>query len=257
MLGQPRIGRRRVFLFLVCVGALAMTIIVSCAVFVTASRCRLASVKRRTRDVQEHVFQELLRDLRARRADTVGLHGDTFDGIDEKLHRLTSIPHIKTIVLENTDVTDDGLNDLSAFTRLETLAFLGASVGDGGIQHLEGNTSLTNLSLVETAVTPKGLVVLRSLQNLRFLCFYREVNGSLDARVLGDSILCAIMELRQLRELEIGGDWLTDDMMLRLNKALPGVRIRPEKVPGTVVSAPESFPHVATGQALPSRDSGR
>lgn len=93
---------------------------------------------------------------------------------DSDLARLTGLPHLEWLSLENTDVTDAGLEQVGKITSLKYL-FLNnnRSLTDAGLAHLKGLSNLETLSLDDTQITDDGLHHLNSLDCLSCLSIFR------------------------------------------------------------------------------------
>jgi internalin A len=76
---------------------------------------------------------------------------------DADLAHVANITELKSLVLENTQVTDAGLVHLAGLTKLKTLDLDGTQVTDAGLVHLGGLTKLERLELSRTRVTDEGV----------------------------------------------------------------------------------------------------
>jgi hypothetical protein len=76
---------------------------------------------------------------------------------DADLAHVANMTELKSLVLENTQVTDAGLVHLAGLTKLKTLDLDGTLVTDAGLVLLGGLTILERLELSRTRVTDEGV----------------------------------------------------------------------------------------------------
>jgi hypothetical protein len=87
------------------------------------------------------------------------------------LQRLPDLPHVRALVLNDTDVTDAGLQGLGELAGLESVTIgVGRQISNAGLAHLNRLQSLKELTLVGTHVTDEGLKEVAGLSGLRQLC---------------------------------------------------------------------------------------
>lgn len=88
---------------------------------------------------------------------------------DEWMDRLSGLPHLRTLDLENTDLKGPGLRPVGALTSLESLNLTLCPVADEPLAALSGLTRLKVLGLASTKVTGTALQSLQGLQKLENL----------------------------------------------------------------------------------------
>jgi hypothetical protein len=179
----------------------------------------------RLQRTMDQAFDVVLAGVRDGHHQQVRLDADFGVGTDRKMQRLAGIPHIKTISLELTDVTDEGIRHIASLPNLETLAVFGGNITDKGLGYLAGKPSIQNIVLDQTVVTEAGVAVLKTVPNLRFLIYYQEVVGPIPSG-FEQRMVNAMKQLGQLEALQVGGNWISDDMIRDLQASLPNVRVR-------------------------------
>jgi hypothetical protein len=111
--------------------------------------------------------------------------------------------------------------DWRPLARLQGLKYLVApvpSLDDAALAEIAGITSLDTLQINETAVTGKGLAVLKPLKALT------RINVAA-CRNVDDTAIPTLKELKGLKELTIRGSAITADGAADLKKALPGCNV--------------------------------
>jgi hypothetical protein len=193
-------------------------------------RARFKEIEDRTRRIQDESFKSILDGLKGGRLHSFEASYDDFDHLGEKLEQVGRLHGVESIVLEGTDVTDMGVKSISTLPNLDTFAVLGGAVSDSGMECLRGNKSIQDLMLCSTNVTGQGLRVVETLPNLRIFTFEkrqttaRDVVGPHSAPYV-NSLISALKELRQLKTLEVGGEWVTGEVVDDLQKSLPNTKI--------------------------------
>ncbi len=87
------------------------------------------------------------------------------------LKHLPDLGQVRSLVLNDTDVTDTGLRSLTELTGLETLTVgVGRRVTNAGLVHLVKLKNLKELALVSTRVTDEGMEQVADIGGLRQLC---------------------------------------------------------------------------------------
>jgi len=165
----------------------------------------------RQRELAETRFQEVLDRLRAG-CPYFGLSMDDCPGADEKLRRACEVRGLTHINLELTDVSDMGLGCVANLPNLQVLVLSQGHVTDQGIKNLVNMRSLQTLVLDRTMVTADGLLALRTLSHLRYLLYDVDIPDPTD-RCAVETIVAALKELRGLQKLEIGGNWVSDEIV--------------------------------------------
>jgi internalin A len=98
--------------------------------------------------------------------DYVGTHF-----ADTHVTVLQAIPHVRQLILADTNITDAGIAEIAKFKNLaalEQLNLSNAGITDAAIVHLLALKNLKVLNLAGTKVTPAGILKLRrALPGLR------------------------------------------------------------------------------------------
>jgi hypothetical protein len=187
-------------------------------------RAREKEIADRSRQIRDEMFRDELDGLKGGQLDDFRTCGDDYDHLDEKLEQIGAIRGVKTIVLEDTDVTDRGIKRISSLPDLRTLAVIGGAVSDDGLECLRGKKSIRDLMLRGTTVTGKGLIAVQTLPCLRIFTFEQEPVEPFSAAHV-DSLVSALKGLRQVKTLEVGGPWVTDEVVDTLRKSLPNTKV--------------------------------
>ncbi len=125
---------------------------------------------------------------------------------DVLVKRLAGMPEVRTLTFETTDLTDTGVESIASLPNLEKLTILGGAVGDNGLKRLTQVDSLKTLHLINLDLTDDGLAALPSLTNLEALTVYYYNSSNTK---LTDAAIRHLMELRQLKKLNVGRGWLS------------------------------------------------
>ena len=125
---------------------------------------------------------------------------------DVLVKRLAGMPEVQSLSFETTDLTDTGVESIASLPNLEKLTVLDGAVGDNGLKRLSQVDSLKTLHLINLDLTDDGLAALQSLTNLETLTVYC-YNSS--KTKLTDAAIRHLMELRQLKKLNVGRGWLS------------------------------------------------
>ncbi|WP_406699508.1 hypothetical protein V5E97_11650 [Singulisphaera sp. Ch08] len=160
---------------------------------------------------------------------------------DALMAHIGRLRRLRTLRLDNTQVTEDGLIHLKGLTGLDSLSLAYTRIDDRGLVHLKGLTSLDSLSLAHTRIDDRGLTHLKGLTGLRSLSLDNTrvsdrglthlmgLTGlqtlSLDNTRVSDRGLVHLEELNWLGSLYINNTNLTDDGVGELKWALPRVQI--------------------------------
>jgi hypothetical protein len=159
---------------------------------------------------------------------------------DKILKRVRQLAHVRSIVLNETDVTDRGLSGLAELTGLEALRIgVGRQITDAGLAELARLQDLKELALVGTRVTDEGMKHVAALRGLRQLSVsdvsdagfhqLRQLAGLEQLELLRADITPAGVEdlqaLRQLRSLALIGCHLSDANLDELRRGLPDCRM--------------------------------
>lgn len=181
-------------------------------------------------------FLGTLKSLRTLDLDSTEVTAPAYQGID-RLHELSlaftkvddkgltalgRMPHLKSLVIYNTDVTDAGLKWLTQCPKLEDLnAGSVDQIGSEGIAAIAQLSSLRSLRLHRNDLSKANLAPLANLKKLETLILS-------DTR-LTDAHLRQLHGLKQLKSLDLWGMRLDQDAMKALRAALPNCEIKPGK----------------------------
>ena len=86
--------------------------------------------------------------------------------LKDMVNHLAKLPNLKTLYLDDNEITDSGLQALAGHTNLSILWLSGTAVTDAGLVALT-DIKLENVMLNNTAVTDAGLLTLASIPSLR------------------------------------------------------------------------------------------
>jgi hypothetical protein len=136
---------------------------------------------------------------------------------DEGAEHLADLAALRSLDLDGTRVTDEGVKKLRGLTALETLSLSGARCTPAVIEHLAGMTDLRHLE-VSRLLTDENVKHLRRMTDLRHLA---AGDGP-----LSDEGLARLHGLKELEFLSLGRGRYTRLGLLRIQKALPAVRLR-------------------------------
>ncbi len=114
---------------------------------------------------------------------------------DADMERLKGMTQLRSLKLDNTNVTDAGLKHVAGLTQLQTLTLPRTKVTGASLQYLKGLTQLQDLNLVLPEVTDAALVHIKGLTQLRSL--------NLSSTEVTDAGLMHIKGLTQLRSLDL------------------------------------------------------
>ncbi|MHC4725106.1 MAG: M56 family metallopeptidase, partial [Planctomycetota bacterium] len=106
----------------------------------------------------------------------------------------------------NQNITDEGLSHLKEIKSLKKLDVGNATITDAGLTHLSDMKSLEHLELLPHGITDKGLIHLSELSKLKYL----KVGCSSPGSPITDAGLQVLSGLKDLEELMIGGEGITD-----------------------------------------------
>jgi hypothetical protein len=127
---------------------------------------------------------------------------------DGHVQILKQFPHLKTLTLEELNVTDQGLIELGKLTQLIKLNLFGTEVTDAGMNHIGKLTELRTLQLGKTRITDAGLKELRGLTALKTLGLWK--TG------ITDQGLKEIGEFKELKTLYLGKTAITNEGLKQL-----------------------------------------
>jgi hypothetical protein len=136
---------------------------------------------------------------------------------DEGLKWLRGLTNLRTVSLSSTNLSDAGLEHLAGLTNLEDLYLEHAKVSDAGLAHLSRLTRLGRLDLFDTEVSDVGLAYLKGMTNLELL--------HLGKTHVSDAGLTHLNGLTRLLELNLRDTRVTFDGVKQLQQALPNCTI--------------------------------
>ena len=88
------------------------------------------------------------------------------------LSDLAGLRDLRTLTLEQTEITDDGMEALAGLRQLTDLSIHDSSITDAGLKHLQGLTRLRKLKIECPRVGDHGLEHLKGLASLRELWLF-------------------------------------------------------------------------------------
>ncbi len=146
---------------------------------------------------------------------------------DDLLDHFRDMPEVERLTFELTDITHDGLKVLRTLPNLRELVLYGGRPGvdDTAFGELQGHERLERVQLVNTSVTDGGLAVLKTLPNLKYLTLFREQSRG---TTLTDNAVEVLRGMKQLRELELSGGWISTEAVRQLQESLPDCKITTE-----------------------------
>ena len=218
-LAPPKEATSRPAFLPVCMAAL---VLVPLAGIVALPGCSLLfedSEKEAIRRSQRQLDYQL-DELKSGKSQQLYLY-DTH-GTDQLLEQINGMVEIKTLYLEQTDVSDNGMRHVVTLPNLRQLIIYAGQMSDEGLALLKGNQSITSLELYQLRITDDALRVLTEMPNLRSLTVSSEAR--LDPR-LTDAGLANLKDLQNLDKLVISGDWASDGAIDELRSALPDCKI--------------------------------
>lgn len=113
---------------------------------------------------------------------------------DDMLKYLRNVPNVRSVVLNDTNVSDLGLRHLSRVKGVESFAVgNGRSVTNAGLEHLARMNELKDLALVGTQVSDEGIEQLANAGGIERLCLSS----------ISDAGLRHLNKLPNLRRLEL------------------------------------------------------
>ncbi|MGE5194152.1 MAG: leucine-rich repeat domain-containing protein, partial [Deltaproteobacteria bacterium] len=121
---------------------------------------------------------------------------------DGTLDHVGWLTGLRTLVLDNTQVSAAGLAHLKGLANLQMLSLANTRVTDGGLARLAELTRVQSILLDNSNVTDADLAHLKGLTRLQSL--------SLDNTDVGDVGLMHIKRLPNLERLSLGGTRVTD-----------------------------------------------
>src|SRR5580704_6441487 len=149
----------------------------------------------------------------------------------KQVRRMTSL---RSLGLQQTQITDRGIASLVPLAELEYLGLSDTAIGDAGLEHIRGLTRITNLSLDGTQVTDDGLECLVEMTKMISLDLSRTtLRGpglkhladmknlwwlNLDSTQLDDEGLAQLPVLPSLQCLQLEGTKITNSSLRGLSR---------------------------------------
>ncbi|MCU0713239.1 MAG: hypothetical protein MUC43_14355 [Pirellula sp.] len=191
-------------------------------IFVAAANARRAAVREQRRQEQhvQKVNEDWIRNeierLTTGQSDFVFFYstGNT----DALIKKLSSIPEVRGLTFETTDLSDLGVTFIATLPNVEKLTIHGGTVGNSGLSTLRNLENLKTLHMVNLELTDDGLVTLLSMKNLETLTVYSNQRSNTK---LTDSAIMHLRELKTLKKLNVGGGWLSLNSVNELKSKLP------------------------------------
>lgn len=160
---------------------------------------------------------------------------------DRGLERLSDVPNLRRLRLENIDLTDAGLKPIRGLTKLERLVLTGSKINGSGLANLETLTELRSLtlgvptpasaivrwknlskleelSLFSTGLTDEGLSHLAAFKNLKKLTISNE------NQITGKKLADVLKRFPKLTHLDLSADDNVDDDAIKVLDELRDLR---------------------------------
>ena len=144
--------------------------------------------------------------------------GNHYELTDSDLAFLPPLKNLTTLYLYRTGIRGPGLVHLEQLPKLESLSLDYTDVDDSGTKHLGNMPSLASLRLDNTKVTDAGMADVAKAWALTML--------SLNNTDVTDVGLMQLDRLHGLKVLDVSSTRVAAEGVARLQKALPGCRIR-------------------------------
>lgn len=135
---------------------------------------------------------------------------------DADLVCLEELPEVEEIWIAES-ITDAGLDHLRGMTKLEVINLYGPGFTDAGLRKLRGFRELRSLTAENAKFTDDGLRELTRHRKLTTLHLYSDDNRS----PITDVGFRHLLELRNLDELILDADKISEDAVEELQRALP------------------------------------
>jgi len=155
--------------------------------------------------VAEPSLDDQIAAIRAGNSDAIKSHALT---TNDDLARVSQLPGLRELLLEETQITDAGVLALTGLTDLEHLRLRGARIGNAGIAHLCQFQKLRILNLPHAQFTDDALAELARLPKLELLRF--------SSPNVTDAGMEHLAQLDQLRFLHLISVPITDEGLGRL-----------------------------------------
>ena len=140
------------------------------------------------------------------------------DAGDDDLAHIAGLKRLRRLNVEETRVTGAGLRHIAGLSALEYLNLSDTRLSDESLAHLAGLMNLKTLRLDNTGITDRGLAHLTGLTALERL--------DIDENAITDASIDLLARFKSLARLDLKDTKITPEGLDRLQKALPGTRIR-------------------------------
>ena len=153
---------------------------------------------------------------------------------DDGLKGLAELKLLRSLTLAGTKVTDEGLKHLAGLTDLQLLDLNGTKVKGSGIKHLSECKTLQELRLPMNDEVFKALVEMKMLRIYPNAFIRARTPRSTDQDIyhlslaeteITDESLKALHGFKSLKHLVIVKTKTTDEGVMELQKALPGLKV--------------------------------
>jgi len=157
-----------------------------------------------------------MQDLTSGASNEIYLYG--MRRTDELLERFRERTDVRSILLEDTDISDAGMAHIATMPNLKQLALTMADrVGDSGLAAIAGHKPLEKLWLYNTHISNDGLASLETFPGLSTLGLHWSWRGERPT----DACVVYLKQLTNLKTLIIGGDWISASGIAQIRSALP------------------------------------
>ena len=191
-------------------------------IFVAVAAARRAAEREQRR--QEQYVQKLNEDWIRKEIErlTTGQSDFVFfystGNTDALIQKLSSMPEVRGLTFETTDLSDLGVTFIATLPNIEKLTIHGGTVGNSGLNSLRNLENLKTLHMVNLELTDDGLITLLSMKNLETLTVYSNQRSKTK---LTDSAIKHLRDLKTLKRLNVGGGWLSLNSVNELKSSLP------------------------------------
>lgn len=137
---------------------------------------------------------------------------------DKGVAHLATLENLKTIHINNSQITDESLRLFSQLPNLECLSLQGNHFTDKGLEYVRSMTQLKQLvvGLGDNQITDDGLKHVSGLKNLERIC--------LQGSKITDHGLRHLSGLKKLNDLWVGNTAVTEGGLRSLSKELPNLK---------------------------------
>lgn len=142
---------------------------------------------------------------------------------DSALEKVARIKTLRSLNLQNMQITGTGLKNLVTLPRLGTLVLSGEKLSDEGVRQLENLKQIGSLSLTGNQLSDDALQPLRNLPELEtlFLARYFPLGASVHSPPFAqftDGGIRLLRGVKKLRSLSLSGLEITDECMADIGR---------------------------------------